>query len=1136
MSFFDDFDVDYNSKRIRHTSGNAIYTLQTMYSEFQDLFDDLNQMDDEVPMSANTPTDFNMINEWFIDPDSLEYIKTGTLQSLDWTSDIRLISYDGSAAAPDDGFSLADLGRVIEGSTTGDTGTILHFDERYGTELGVVWIRPDDPTGGGDEFDNVAETFNTPTGDTAFLMAMDAAIADDNGAFTDETTAANEATANDMTLLPAAPVANQDGYYFGDSAQFGRLELNIGTQGAGTWTITWQYWDGTTWAALSGVVDDTSGFTAAAGQHTVRWDVPTDWATTTVNSQGPFYYVRARLTAFSSITTQPLGTQGWFAARAEGVFTNTLNASSSITGEDVYTGVTTIGSLNEQRFGDPDTQLYILQNGVTKADHASATSDNTALGSFGQIDILLQTQEADVAIDNGDFAIYARKLGTLYSHSVTRQIGGNVPVALAPGADLNDALGSASFNGSSGQGNFTVGEVLVIVTEADDARSEDGGSFTDETADFTSAAANDVSPFPTMAADDNFYVGRLSRFAAIALNVGTAGDHDATLTLEYSQDGGTWASLSNVQVSSANFEQLETSGYGVITFDVPDDWEQATVDSQTFYYVRWNVSAFTSQTTPPLITQGWSSGTIPNNNPFRGYVTAVGADSNDDTEYHPLADNLFVATHHIFGVQSAADTTIDTVDNARNGNSTTADDLTVTFDRISRDLNNGAGAQNYEVEVDATTTVPIATVYRRIKYLTRLGNTADIDDGAQLAIDGEHYTGAEVRLDYSGGSGVAHTVGDIITGATSGATGILMGEDAVASGHVHLTQIRGAGGSPFFQTGETINDAASGGSWAATVDTVAPVQTPPASPLGTFAGGTLFFAPAVWFANPFAGDEQSFVLIDCTGTTQNPPNSVTVQITQMLAGDSAFIVQTDTNGDIIKLPTQTAAATQNNHSSFTVAAGNNKGDTDFVVADDGESSGSIQQDIPDGSDPDGASIRVIDNTFNDEQRYRYSSFTALTFTLFAVGDATGTSDAGTSSTVITDTGVTWATGADQVRVGDIIRNTADDVFAYVVSVDSDTQLTTTSIAPFDWGAVTYEINRLVRNYSTADFAYVPYLDRKALTTSEANTIIQSTSINVLIRVRNSTTGNEIVPFETTGQIDSGGLTQAAIRNEDTIAT
>jgi hypothetical protein len=139
-------------------------------------------------------------------------------------------------------------------------------------------------------------------------LALTSAQYYDAPAYTNQTTESNNATANDMTLLPAAPAVN-DAYYFGHDYQFTRLWINIGTAGAGTWTIIWEYWNGSAWTALSNVRDDSSGFKpSSTGWKMVQFSIPTNWATYAVNGVTT-YWIRARVSAYTSITVRPLGTQ-----------------------------------------------------------------------------------------------------------------------------------------------------------------------------------------------------------------------------------------------------------------------------------------------------------------------------------------------------------------------------------------------------------------------------------------------------------------------------------------------------------------------------------------------------------------------------------------------------------------------------------------------------------------------------------------------------------------------------------------------------------------------------------------------------------------------------------------------------------
>lgn len=134
-----------------------------------------------------------------------------------------------------------------------------------------------------------------------------AGIADNGGVFTDETTANNSAVTNDITLLPTSPAIN-DAYYWGHSEKFNQLKLDISQAGGvGVATLTWEYWDGSSWTPLPNIVDGTNNY-ENSGINIVSWTDPSGWATTSVNSQGPYYYVRARQnTGIIIAGTQPLG-------------------------------------------------------------------------------------------------------------------------------------------------------------------------------------------------------------------------------------------------------------------------------------------------------------------------------------------------------------------------------------------------------------------------------------------------------------------------------------------------------------------------------------------------------------------------------------------------------------------------------------------------------------------------------------------------------------------------------------------------------------------------------------------------------------------------------------------------------------
>jgi len=136
-----------------------------------------------------------------------------------------------------------------------------------------------------------------------------AGIAESNGGgtFADETTANNSSAVNDITLLPAISPVSGDGYNWGHGEKFNQLKLDISTAGgAGVASLTWEYWNGSAWTAVSNLSDGTNSY-QNTGPNIVSWDAPSGWATTSVNSQGPYYYIRARQNSATVPGAQPLG-------------------------------------------------------------------------------------------------------------------------------------------------------------------------------------------------------------------------------------------------------------------------------------------------------------------------------------------------------------------------------------------------------------------------------------------------------------------------------------------------------------------------------------------------------------------------------------------------------------------------------------------------------------------------------------------------------------------------------------------------------------------------------------------------------------------------------------------------------------
>lgn len=93
MPIGDDFAIDYATKRIYHVTGTTVYTVNALYSWLMDTFDEQGAMDDEIPMSAQTPNAYTMINNWFIDDESTHYLKDGAITQTRDDANIALLTF-----------------------------------------------------------------------------------------------------------------------------------------------------------------------------------------------------------------------------------------------------------------------------------------------------------------------------------------------------------------------------------------------------------------------------------------------------------------------------------------------------------------------------------------------------------------------------------------------------------------------------------------------------------------------------------------------------------------------------------------------------------------------------------------------------------------------------------------------------------------------------------------------------------------------------------------------------------------------------------------------------------------------------------------------------------------------------------
>jgi len=152
MPIATDILVDPITKRIyQNTPASApTYTSKELYTMIMDWADEQANMDSPVPMSAQTPNAFTLINGWFIDDETIKWFKDGAIATESWThptnpTGIRLLQLDAAA-----NLTAADIGKAVLGGTTGDTGTLMAYD----ITRKVLWVRCD---AADDLFDNGTE-------------------------------------------------------------------------------------------------------------------------------------------------------------------------------------------------------------------------------------------------------------------------------------------------------------------------------------------------------------------------------------------------------------------------------------------------------------------------------------------------------------------------------------------------------------------------------------------------------------------------------------------------------------------------------------------------------------------------------------------------------------------------------------------------------------------------------------------------------------------------------------------------------------------------------------------------------------------------------------------------------------------
>lgn len=1105
------YDFDENNQgRLKWTgspTGKRSYL--EVYSATLKEMDNSGNMDQGVPFRAVTPTQYEIRGKtgspWFIDDETIEHLTGASCFTNGWVSGtdefILIIGADFNTA-----FSDADIGRTIVGGTTGDTGTLLDFN----SARGLLWIRPDDPSNTGDEFDDPDEAYSIQN--DGFTLAFNVSDPGGSPTWTDETANANSPGNGDWAIFPASE-ATGDYAAFGFSQEFSKLIFDNanGTAGVGG-TVAWEYWNGSAWTALTGLTDGTSGFTAsvADGQE-VTWTAPTDWATTSLNSSAQLYWVRARVTG--TYSTNPTYDQGFVGGQGAGNFArHGRHGEASVAGESGWAGLTSKGPIQ------PNSKAYIYMEDPDKPSGSQQTvrvvstkGTDSWWPQEGHLDILVKTKEADSIIGpNPDFPTEAvatllmRHYTNLYSHSIEARLGtggGETVGVFSTADDTNFSDGYRSFTTDAETGGgWSSSDVGTVIQEQGN---------TDNKAIITSVTGTGpnytVQYYPIYTGEDfadNDVIEDEAQTKTMTLDTTPIDVNAATVAITPTF-GDTTENINNG--NGARPYSIRTNPASTALSVIYPRWQYLVRRLSNTQLLGENGEEYLGNELQVEYNSQAGGNFVEGRKVYDQSTDAEGiivADHDDGATGDLILKRVrgtFTDTNTISHSPSATQTL---------GHAASYDDSAGTFTDETSDAQSPGGAdvnvlgdQNDVFYIAAAE--PFETVTVDIATSGVLGSAT----GQWQYWNGSSWVSLEGEPNFSDGTSdftAAPGNSDLVFAPPLDWTARSVNNSAV------LYHIRWIVQTANMTTPAVLNQISIADGVTATINgvprTIVPVA---AAPFGTFAGGKAFLAPGhcLTTANLVGADAQAYQLIDDDGNTQIPPNTVTMTVDNLAIGDSVFAARRNGN-DIIK-------------DQFQIDSGNNLGDTTVVVDT------SIPTDNPTNAN---SKVYVV-SLSNEEHRYRYASYSGVTFTLATA--STGTATAGSNLTTITDAGATFVT--DGVEPGDMVRNTTDGVsYSRVVTVDSETSLTVTDNGT-SWSSQGYSVNTLVENYPVGQNSYVPIIERIADGTSESNSFVFGSSFDIKTVVRRSGLANPILPFEQDTTL-SGTLTVTTIRNSDDIIT
>lgn len=777
---------------------------------------------------------------------------------------------------------------------------------------------------------------------------------------------------------------------------------------------------------------------------------------------------------------------------------NTLGPS--VNGEEVYSNIFTLASFP----GTPDPQVYVYQNHPVSGNGRIRVAEWSGLTNFdrGSIDVLIPIQLGGTEIDSGNITTFVRQTGDTFTFVESDLTGGaRTPLAtetLSDAVNVDEAEHFLLYDASD-TGSFTVGD--VIMNQSDAATSTPPTWYAEVVAvqEFTDTTTGVIAVRGlrgSIADNDGIYVSTVQEATANGTPGGSFFTWDAATTDFVAGDVGKpfTGGTSGATRILRGFEIFTATTDGAAVLDTGTDAERfTTVDGHNLNTPALHDALYIEH----VENDSWAA-----------------ASGGSGTGAAIVADALYSAPFlNSTIISDFTDVTI-----AHINGTVVVDTVSGLFEIGERVTWSGGGPA---ICLNALNTGDVSLVLGNVEDETNLNTDP-------LTITGQA-SGQTCETNGTGGLTDANTSTYAFTQQSAATYAVVVEGGAVYNAgralqdiykywqyYVRDGQVTGTR-DIYTSDGSSITAVAADEYIKAKS---AYTATKPA-PYGTLAGTLLFGAQGVWVQGTAAVDDLR--LTDDAGAAQQGTPSVTVQVTNTRVSDVVTCYLEDGSTG---LPDK---------AQFSMPGGEIVSDSTIVVT------GAIPVDTPAVG-----TINVVDTSFaeaDNEHRYRYASWTGSTFTLKT--EVTGTADGATADQTLQDTGV-FTAGA--VARGDIIRNTLDASIGYIVSRDSDNQVTTTQMRDSSGTVVpwavsdTFEVNSVVNAIAAADTAYVPYLDEIEDTGTDgspgtvSDTLLFVSARSVVIRVRNNLAATEIVPFVTPSDITSGGMTVAVIRTEDTVTT